>query len=278
MVAAKGKKKGKIWLERVMRLGFAANGIIYMTIGILALQTAFGVGGETTGRRGALREIANQPLGQFLIAVVAVGLVGLAAWHVLRGVLDMEADGSDAVGLSKRVGYGIAGLLQAGLAVIAIQILIGDRSGGSRGIEEWTARLLQQPFGRWLVILAAGITVIVGLAKLYGAYKAKFKEKLRSDEMSEREIRWSVYAGRLGIAAQGVVSLLIGLFLGQAAYQHDAQKAGGLAQALETLLQQPYGSWLLAMLAFGLIAYGLFAAVVLLRYRHIPILEKWQEV
>jgi hypothetical protein len=65
-------------------------------------------------------------------------------------------------------------------------------------------------------VVGAGILAI-GLFQFYRAYDAKFMEKPKPGEMNPRERRWTRRAGRLGHAARGVVFLVIGVFLTQAA-------------------------------------------------------------
>jgi Domain of Unknown Function (DUF1206) len=86
--------------------------------------------------------------------------------------------------------------------------------------------------------------------------------------MSQAEQTWAVRLGRLGIAARGIVFGIIGLFLIQAAKQSDASQAKGFGEALASLEQQPFGPWVLGLVALGLIAYGIYS-VVEARYRRI---------
>ncbi len=65
-----------------------------------------------------------------------------------------------------------------------------------------------------------------------------------------------------------MVFLVIGVFLAQAALQLDAQEARGLGGALSALAAQPFGPYLLGLVALGLVAFGLFMFVVA-RYRRI---------
>jgi hypothetical protein len=59
----------------------------------------------------------------------------------------------------------------------------------------------------------------------------------------------------VGYAALSVIFAIIGIFILVAAYQRDAGKARGLAGALATLLQEPFGHTLLFIVALGLLAY-----------------------
>ena len=76
--------------------------------------------------------------------------------------------------------------------------------------------------------------------------------------------------GRLGLATRGVVIGIAGVFLIVAALRFDPSEATGLGGALQELLRQPFGSWLLGVAAFGLMAYGLLMLAVA-RYGHIAL-------
>jgi hypothetical protein len=246
------------WVERLARLGYAAKGVVYATVGILALQAALGRGGAATGTQGALQTIASQPLGTFLLAIVGVGLLGYALWRFVEATVDPRNHGSDAQGIAQRLGYAIRGALYVGLALSAFRIISGGGGGNGNATEDWTARVLAWPFGTWLVGLAGLVIIGAGLYEMYRAYSEEFRDELKMGEMSHTEREWTMRLGKVGLVARGVVFALTGLFLIQAVIRYDAAQAGGLDQALQTLAQQPYGPWLLGIAALGLIAYSLF--------------------
>ena len=62
--------------------------------------------------------------------------------------------------------------------------------------------------------------------------------------------------------------MIIGVFLVQAAMQYNPQRAGGLGDALATLARGPYGTLILAVVALGLLAFGIYS-LALARYRRI---------
>ncbi|HAZ47175.1 MAG TPA: hypothetical protein DDW76_18570 [Cyanobacteria bacterium UBA11369] len=258
------------WFERLARLGYAAKGLVYFIVGFLAAQAAFGTGGRTTDTSGALTAIVTQPFGKFLLFLVTIGIIGYVLLRIAQAILDPEHAGEkmDAKRIAQRLGYAFSALAYSGLAVTAVKLIIG--SGGSSGnaTQDWTARILAQPFGRWLVGLAGVIAIGVGFSYLYEAYKAKFRRHLKLTQMSHSEQTWAVRLGRFGIAARGIVFAIIGLFLIQAAKQSDASQAKGFGEALAILAQQPSGPWLLGIVALGLIAYGIYSLVEA-RYRQI---------
>lgn len=256
------------WMERFARLGFAAKGIVYALVGLLAAQAAFGIGGKKTDTEGALRTIVTQPFGQVLLSLVAIGLLGYALWRLVEAVADPDHKGNDVKGLLQRCSYAGNGLIYVGLALTAVRIAVGTADRSSHASQDWTARLLAQPFGQWLVGTVGALFIGLGFYQFYEAYKAKFRQQLKLHEMSQAEQTWTTRLGRLGLAARGVVFVVIGFFFIRAAQQSDSKHVQGLGGALESLAQQPYGAWILGIVAIGLIAYGLYY-IVQARYRQI---------
>ena len=258
---------GSSWIERLGRLGYATKGAVYAIVGALALAVAIGAGGQTTDPSGALETVGEQPFGLILLILIAVGLAGYAFWRLFQAVKDPDREGSDAGGIAKRIGHAVAALAYFGLAFSAGQLAVASGGGGGSP-QDWTAYLLSQPFGQVLVI-GVGVAIVgYSLSQLYQAYEAQFREYLKLGEMSVREDTWVTRAGRFGFAARGVVFALVGIFLIQAGLRFDPSEATGLGGALKELLGQPFGPWLLGLMAFGLIAYGLFM-IALARYRRI---------
>lgn len=64
------------------------------------------------------------------------------------------------------------------------------------------------------------------------------------------------------MAARGLVIGIAGVFLIVAALRFDPSEATGLGGALQELLRQPFGSWILGAVALGFIAYGLLMVAV----------------
>jgi hypothetical protein len=265
--AERATREASPWIEGLGRFGYVAKGVVYLMIGVLALQAALGQGGDTTDQRGALARVAAAPFGQILLLLLTIGLLGYAVWRFVQAAKDTEGKGSEPKGLFARAGYAGVGLLYLSLAFSALRLLMGSGgSGGQQQAQDWTARLLGQPMGAWLVGLVGVAVIANGLFQLYRAYTAKFREKLRTHEMDPGQIDWVTKLGRAGYAARGVAFGLIGLFLVQAARHREPGEVRGLDGALAALAQQPSGTEMLGLVAAGLAAYGIFALVEA-RYR-----------
>jgi hypothetical protein len=242
------------------RFGYAAEGFVYGLIGILAVQVALGRGGATTDNKGAVTRIAQAPFGQFLLIAIALGFVGYACWRFLEAALDPEGKGNDAKGIATRIGYAITGAVHLAFAVSVIRLLqTGDAGANSdASAKSGTAQLLAKPFGQWLVVIVGlGVLGMAGF-QFYRAAKAGFRKNARLAEMSPQEERAYTLLGRVGYAARGFVFAVIGIFLIIAARNANPEEARGLDSALDTLAGQPFGPWILGVVALGFVAYGLF--------------------
>ena len=264
--AATGK-----WMTGFARVGYAAKGVVYLIIGFLAAKLAIGQGGAATDQRGALHTIYDQPLGKFLLLVVAIGLFAFALWSFIQAIYDTEGKGSKAKGIMARIGYAAAGIAYAALAFGAFQIATSTGSGGnssSTSTQDATAKLLQLRFGVPLVVIVGLVVLGVAFYLFTTAYKAKFQNTLNLATLRAQVKKAIIFLGRLGYGALGVVFTLIGFFMIVAALQFNPQQAKGLDTALSELLHLPFGPVLLGIVALGLIAYGAYSFVEA-RYRRL---------
>ncbi len=245
------------------RFGYAAKGVVYMVVGILAALAALGTGGgQTTDRKGAVQKIYEQPFGVFLLAVVAFGLACYALWRFFMAVADTEGKGTEPKGIATRLVYAGIGVSYLAFAIGAIQLLTGAGNQGKNSdasAKDWTAQLLDKPLGVALVIIAGLVVLGVAGYQFYKAYQAEFKKHLELEQMSATVKEWIVRFGQFGLAARGVVFAVIGIFLILAALQKNPDQAKGLGGALSELASQTYGQILLGLVAVGLIAYGIFS-------------------
>lgn len=254
------------WLVRLARVGYVAKGIVYLVIGGMALRAAIGAGGGTTDSRGALRIIGDGAAGRAALVVVGLGLIGYALWALIAAATDADRRGRDAKGIVLRLGQAGRGLAYGALGVSAFALVNGGGGGSGGGADRWTGRLMDAPFGAALVgVVGAGV-MAYALWQFWRAARKDLRKRLHMEQADPDATRWVLRVARFGIAARGVVFLIIGGFLVQAALRHDATRAGGIGDSLATIGQQPYGRLLLAVVAVGLLAYGVWE-LVNARYR-----------
>ena len=250
-------------MENLLRLGYVVRGLIYGIIGVLALQVVTGGGGALTDTQGAIAYIGKSPLGNLLLFVVLAGLIGYGLWGLIRAVVDPLHKGSDAKGIAARIGYAISGVSYLLLGFVTYNLIKGRATTGSQTAQtqQFMGALLSKPWGAWVALVISFIVIAVGLSYIYQGLNAQFDKQYDPYALSNEQRKWMIRLGRFGTAARGVVFALVGAFLFLAAYRHDPSQAQGIDGALAALLHQPYGPFLLGVVALGLIAFGLYSAM-----------------
>jgi hypothetical protein len=242
-------------METMTRVGFAARGIMYLTIGFLALRL-----GRTEDGAGALEHLTGGSAGKLLLAAMAAGFLAYGIWRLTEAAIDSEGHGSGAKGIAVRLGGAVSGIIHFLLSFIALGLATGSGGGSGGGTQGGAAAALGLPGGQLVLALAAAALAATGLLQLVKAYKGDF---LRHLKPAAARLEWVSWTGRAGYAARGVVFLLIAWFFLQAALESRASQAGGMGEALSSLPRTAQ-----MVVAAGLLLFGLFSFVEA-RYRRI---------
>jgi hypothetical protein len=242
------------------RVGFVARGVIYVLIGVIAVQVALGHGGRAD-RGGAIAEIASKSYGTVLLWVLVVGFLGLALWRLSEAAFGASGPGGHEAGerlksLARAVMYGA-------FFVTTLQLVLGSSSSATSDSNSQsktlTARVMDHTGGRWLVGLAGVVVVVIGLMLAKEAWKKEFLQRM-SFAGTPAGVRTAVEKlGLVGGIARGAVVAVAGVFLLVAAIRFNPQEAQGVDGTLRAFARTPLGPWLLVLVALGLVAFGLFS-------------------
>jgi len=245
--------------ESAARAGLTARGVIYLLVGVLALQIAFGDGEQQADRGGALAEIAEKPLGAVVLWALGIGLVGMALWRLSE--VAFGSLGPDGRKATKRLLSAVRCVFYSFVAYSVLSFAAGSGGSGSsdKQSKDVTARALEAPAGQWLVGAAAVGIVVAGVWIAGRAVLRKYHDKLKLGEMSPRTRRLVDVTGVGGGAARGVVFAAAGGYAVRAAVDYEPDKAKGLDDTLRSLAETPLGPWLLVCVAAGLVLFGLFS-------------------
>ena len=259
-------------IEPLARLGYASKALIYTIMGYLALAAAMRQGGRVTDMYGALRALLGNPLGRILLVVLAIGLWGYAVWRVLDAIRDPDRHGTDFKGLVTRIGNVVRALIYGGVGLEAIKLFRGLGGSDGRETQTWTAKLLDMPFGQWLVGLLGAIVLVYGVSEVIAAFKSGYSRTLDVSAMPARFRRAAERISAIGIGSRGVIIAVAGTFLLRAALERDPSEAHGVRDSILYLVNAAPGRWALLFIGIGFLAYA-FDQAVHARYRRIrPVL------
>lgn len=247
----------------LVRVGYAARGVVYVLLGYLALSSA---GQTSAGPQASFDFLQDVPLGSAVLYVTAVGLLAYALYKLMAALSDLEQKGSDAKGTAQRLGYGASGLAHVVLAWSAFQFAHGDKqSAGADTSGEAAGTLLAWETG----------AIVVGLVGLGFIASAAFQGRSAVTASFMRTVGGGApsavcWIGRIGHAARAVVFLVIGWSLVHSAWLGKAAEAKGLGSALLSLRENQV---LYMIVALGLVMFGVFSLIVA-RHRIIPEVRK----
>jgi Domain of Unknown Function (DUF1206) len=244
------------WLARA---GLVARGLMYVLIGIIAVQVAIDGSHQQADRTGAVRLVAQTAFGTAILWLLVIGFAGMTLWRLSEAA--WGSPGADGRKASKR----LANLARAVFyALVTFGILkyalgVGQPSSSDTQSQDLTADALKYQGGQVVVALAGVVVVIAGLYVIYRAYKLKFLKHLRMGSASPRTRKVVTRLGQVGGIARGLVFATIGVFLVIAAKDANPKQAKGIDSALRALAHTPLGPWLLVVVAIGLVMFGVYS-------------------
>jgi hypothetical protein len=247
------------YLALLARGGFVARGIMYIIIGWIALEVAFGHSGKQADSSGALRTVGSNAVGKFALWLLFIGFIGLALWRLTEAIYG--AAGPDGHKAGHRVAAAARTILYGFLAFAILKYAIGagaPKSSNSQS-KDLTATVMAHPGGRVLVILAGLGLAIGGAILAYRAWRKDFLKHLQLGNASPTSRRVVERIGQIGGTARGVVFAAAGIFLFIAGVKANPGQAKGVDATLRSFASTPLGPWLLALVALGLVVFGLFS-------------------
>ena len=238
------------------RAGLTARGLIYLLVGLVAILIAIGHSRREADQSGALKLLASNTPGLVALWLLGLGFAAFALWQL--GEAAFGVTGADP-GPGPRLRALVSAFPYASLSVLTFTVILGAGSSQAKSEQDWSARAMHYPGGRWLVGIIGVVIAIVGLVFVVQGVRATFMRLLDTSQMSPRTRTLVKALGIVGSIARGLIFGLAGALVVQAAVEFQPSKARGLDQALLTLRDQPFGAALLGLAALGLIVFGVYA-------------------
>ena len=242
------------WIETYARIGFAAKGVVYLMLGMLALRAALGAGGRIMAPNGVVHRILDSRHGTTLVAVLAIGLGGYALWRFLEAFGDANRKGTKPTSVVIRAGYALSGLIYGMLAYDAARLAIGEPGRPERS---HVARfILGGPLGPALVVLVALGLLAYAMHQFVRAIRGQVDDELSLGAAPRSTGTWLARITNFGTGARAVVFAMLAVLLIRAAATPVAAVRVDATDAMRFAAGLPEGRWWLAFVASGFAAYG----------------------
>jgi uncharacterized membrane protein YidH (DUF202 family) len=248
-------------IEVLGRAGLTARGVIYILVGALAVQIAFGKSdGKEADRQGALQTVAKTPGGTVLLWLLAVGLAGMALWRFSEVIWGQA--GPDGQKATKRLMSLARAIFYSVVCASTVAFIVGAGGPGSsdKKSKDWSGKAMHDiPAGRWLVLLVGLGLIAGGIGIAVRAMRTKFEKKLNTHQMSPAVRKGVKTVGVVGLTARAVVYAAAGVFLAYAGITFDPGKAKGVDGTLREFAHTGAGPLVLVVVAIGLIVFGIYS-------------------
>ena len=204
----------------------------------------------------ALRLILSQPRGRTLLWAVAAGLAAFALWHLIEARNRRRTWPDRAGHLAGAAGH-------AALAWSAVSLLLRWRQpphGLGRSALEW---LLTRSFGPFVIEAVGLATIGGGIFEIAQGVSGRLRNRFATQWLARDAARAVKRIARFGLAARGVVLVVIGVFQVRVAVNLDPSELREIGGALKAVSRSTTAGPLLAgVVGLGLIAYGFYMGVL----------------
>ncbi|MGA2824929.1 MAG: DUF1206 domain-containing protein, partial [Streptosporangiaceae bacterium] len=165
------------------RAGLAARGVIYVIIGWIAVQIAFGHSGQQADRTGALHLLGGNRFGEVTLWLLVIGFAGMTLWRLTEAAYGSAGpDGRKAstrlAALGRAVIYGFIAY-----GVLKYALGVGAPQSSNQQSVDLTASAMSHPGGRVAVVIAGLVIAGAGLYLAYSAWQKHFLKKLNAGQM-----------------------------------------------------------------------------------------------
>jgi hypothetical protein len=187
-------------VETLTPVGYAVRGLIYIIMGLLAVEVSIGKSSILASPLGAITAIGKQPAGLILLWVVLIGIICYVAWGIARAVFDVLGKGHDMKGEFARLGFLVSAF---GYAILILPTYgYASQTANGSSIQKFVFSVMAMPWGRYAIGLLGLATLAGGLYQVYLGFKPDFNHQFQTYTLTPQEFKLVTNAGRFGTAAR----------------------------------------------------------------------------
>jgi hypothetical protein len=146
-----------------------------------------------------------------------------------------------------------------GIAAYALKLVFGNGGGSDGDSRQFVvSKVLGYPGGEYVIGIASLVVIGMGIYQIIRGVTGKFMKRVNLVRSNMKD--FFKLTGRIGYISRGIVLVIIGYFLFHAAWVSNPDEAQGTGAAFD-FLENNFGSVMMALVAVGLTAYGVFTFV-----------------
>jgi hypothetical protein len=126
---------------------------------------------------------------------------------------------------------------------------------------------MAMPIGRWIIGFAGLAGVVGGIYQIYLGLKPHFERQFQIYDLTSDQAKLAINVARFGTVSRGVVFAVLGFVIAVAAFNADPSQQITFDAGLEALLKLPFGTWILGIIAVGVIAFGTYSVLSMIWFR-----------
>ena len=251
----------KRYIEIFPIYGCISTGIIYTSIGIIAILSFLKIKDGGADESSLLAFLDDYILGKIFIWIILLGTVSYIIWRIYEAITDPYDYGGDAKGLGKRSGIALSSIADALIAFAAIQVLLGSDNFREDGVpvdqRQMVSDILLESWGDWAIILIGVIICITAIVQfLYGISRG-YRERLDIGNFSDKKKSIVHFLAWVGYLARGIIIGITGFFFIKAGIVENEQFVVNTDKAFNFIGDHVGHLWFI-LVAIGTIFYGLF--------------------
>jgi hypothetical protein len=249
--------------------GCVTTGLIYASVGVIALLSFFKIRHGGADESSMLAIINDFVIGKVFIIIILVGLLCFVIWRFYEAITDPYGYGQSISGIAKRVGICISTIVDIMIAVTAARVLLGYNhimlNGEPKEEQEMVEAILKDTWGSTTVVIFGSIIIIVAAAQLWYGVTKGYKERIDLEHFSKPVQTITHGLAWIGYLARGIILGIIGFFLIKSGATSDSTVVVNTDKAFD-FIGDHVGHFYFIAVAIGTICYGAFMFVLGVAY------------
>lgn len=264
-------KKRKFYIRYLPIYGCISTGLIYTTIGIIAILSYLQIkeGGADEG--SLLAFMYDYLTGKIFVWIVLLGTVSYIAWRIYEAIKDPYNYGKSWKGILRRWGIGLSSIADVLIAYSAIMVILGisriQQDGQPTEERERVGSMLQENWGDEAIITMGVVIALTAIVQFHYGVTRGYKERLDIGRFSDNTKKIIHSLAWVGYLARGTIIGIIGFFFMKAGFLEDPGDVVNTDKAFN-FLGDHVGHWAFILVAIGTICYGLFMFSLGVTYDH----------